>query len=142
MTVAQNDIADWDYALASDADAVEVKIFNETGTVVYESNLGALSSGTYNLAFDINETNVPINNGEVLTVQINAVEDDGSEVDVETVTNIRVDSVETGASGDIVLRAGGLYFGVNDILKISQSSTVGTDPASENSETTDDAASS
>ena len=123
QTAVQDDIADWTYALSGDADAVEIRVVNQTGSLVYEENLGGQSSGSYGFSLSADDGQIPVGEGDVLTISINAKLEDGSDIEVDTITNVQVDSVETGASGDIVLRSGGLFFGVNDILKISQSTT-------------------
>ena len=139
QTALQSGTADWNYALSKDADAVEVKVLNQNGTLVYEENLGGQSGGSYNFSFAQDEGLIPVAEGDVLTISINAKEENGADIAAETVTNVTVDSVETGSSGSIVLRAGGLFFGVDDILKISQSSA---DQESDTTEPDDNSTSS
>ncbi len=122
QTSVQNGEADWNYSLKGNANSVEAKIFNQNGTLVYKEDLGGQASGSYGFSFSPDEALVPVAEGDVLTFSVTPKTIEGIDIETDIVTNVTVSSVETGASGDIILRAGGLFFGVNDILKISQSS--------------------
>ena len=120
QTAMQEGIADWNYALSGDAGAVEITILNQNGTKVYEENLGGQSSGSYGFSFNADESSIPLAEGEVLTIQVNAKTNSGVDVPTQVLTTVRVSSVETNVGGGITLRAGGLSFDVNDISKVLQ----------------------
>lgn len=119
QTSLQEGVADWNYALEGDADAVEVKIYDQNGSLVYDANLGGQSSGSYDFSFLADEGIIPVGEGAVLRIDINANTNEGVDIPTDVSTNVKVDAVETDASGNIILRSGGLFYGVDDILKIS-----------------------
>ena len=121
MTAMQNDTADWSYALKGGADAVEIKVRNKAGELVYQSEQGKQNSGSYNFTFNKEDALIDVADGEVLYLTVNADDAAGDPVSSQILTNVKVDSVETGGDGSIVLRAGSLYFSVDDISKISRS---------------------
>lgn len=123
QTTLDDGVADWTYALAGNADSVEVTIVNQNGTQVYQEQLGGQSSGSYGFSFNSSETSVPISDGDVLTISIDARTNEGVELDTDVVTNVVVDTVETDDNGDILLRSGGLFFGLTDIQRISDPRT-------------------
>lgn len=137
QTTVDGGVADWTYALEGAADGVDISIVNQNGTTVYEEQLSGQSSGSYAFAFDTSESSIPIADGEVLTISIQARTNAGVDIDTDVVTNVTVDTVETDDNGEVLLRSGGLFFGLNDILKISDPSTVSTPTTT----TEDDAAS-
>ena len=121
MGALQNDSADWNYSLKGNASDVEIKIRNSSGQLVQKFDAGSQSSGTYNFSLAKDDTLVPVADGEVLYFSIQAKNQAGALVSTDIVTNVTVDSVETGSNGSITLRAGDLYFGANDIAKITAS---------------------
>ena len=120
QTAMQDGNADWTYSLNKGTDKAEVIIRNGSGQLVYKENLGAQNPGAYNFSLDSAETRIPVADGEVLYMSVVALDGAGAEIDADIITNITVDSVETGSNGAITLRAGDLFFGVDDISKISR----------------------
>ncbi|MGB1077289.1 MAG: flagellar hook assembly protein FlgD, partial [Bdellovibrionales bacterium] len=118
QTALQDGIADWNYALSGDADAVEITILNQNGTEIYQENLGGQSSGSYGFSFSADESSIPLAEGEALTIQINAKTNEGVDVGTQVSTTVRVSSIESASDGSIILRAGGLAFGIDDISKV------------------------
>lgn len=123
MSAMQNDSAEWTYSLDNKATDIEIKIRNGRGQLVHSYDPGVQNAGAYNFALNKDDALIPVEDGEVLYFSIEAKSDTGADVKTSVVTNVTVDSVETGANGSITLRAGDLYFNVNDISKISRSST-------------------
>lgn len=130
--VVQNGAAEWQYALQGGADDVEIRVRDGSGRLVYQEDLGSQNSGTYSFDFDSADALTPVENGDVLFLSIEASTNSGGVVSTDIVTNVTVDSVETGAGGAITLRAGELFFSVNDILNISRSAASETDTENNN----------
>lgn len=126
MTALQDGVADWNYSLKGDADGgVTIKVLNQSGQLVYKAEPGKQSSGSYNFSFNQDDALIPVSEGEVLYLSVSATDSADELVSMDILTNVAVDSVETDSSGNIVLRAGDLYFSVDDISKISKSNSVG-----------------
>ena len=121
MSAMQDESANWTYALKGGAEDVEIKIRNKSGELVYQKDQGSQNSGSYSFNFNKEDALIPVEDGEVLYMTLNATDKAGEAVSSDVLTNVTVDSVETGGDGSIVLRAGGLYFSVDDISKISRS---------------------
>lgn len=118
--VLQEGEAGWQYALRSGADNVEIRVRDSAGRLVYQEDLGSQNSGTYAFNFQAADALTDVESGDVLFLSIEATDTSGELVGTDIATNVTVDSVETGANGAITLRAGELFFSVNDILTISR----------------------
>jgi flagellar basal-body rod modification protein FlgD len=117
MTVMQDSNADWQYALASDAEKVEVKVKDSEGRVVYKETLGRTEAGSYQISFDAEDALYPVADGDVLTLSIDAVDKEGKTVQYGVMTEVVIDGVETTEDG-ITLRAGKLVFDTDDISRV------------------------
>lgn len=125
MTAMQDGVADWSYSLKGDASKVEIKVLNQQGQLVYKAEPGSQSSGSYNFDFNQEDALIPVEDGEVLYLSVNATNAEDQLISTDVLTNVTVDSVETDSNGKIVMHAGDLYFGMNDISKISKSKSLG-----------------
>lgn len=132
MSALQNGEAEWNYSLRGNASDVEITVRNQSGQLVQRVDVGSQSSGSYNFSLSQDETLIPVADGEVLNFTIEAQNQAGAIVGTNIVTNVTVDSVETGSNGAITLRAGDLFFGVNDIGRISRSNSVAGNTAQNN----------
>ncbi len=116
MTTLENGTADWKYALNTNADTFSIKIKDSTGRVVYQKDERNVASGTYSLNAKATDFSYPVEEGDVLTLEITAKDSTGANVRTATSTHVTVDGVETGPEG-ISLRAGGLIFSLDNVLR-------------------------
>lgn len=115
-TLVEDGAVDWNYAIPTNADTVNVKVKDANGKVLYEKDLGAVNSGTYSLNATKAELGSTIEEGQIVTLEVTAKNASGVKLPVDISTNITVDGVESSPEG-ISLRAGGLLFGLDDVLR-------------------------
>lgn len=127
LTVVEDGAVDWNYAVKTNADTVNVKIKDSKGKVLYEKDLGAVTSGTYSLNATKAELGSTLENGEVLTLEVTAKNSAGVKVPINISTTVKVDGVESGANG-IELRSGGLLYGLDDVLRFKTTAPTPTPP--------------
>ena len=127
MTALENGEADWQYALNGNADKINIKIKDDKGRVVYEKNDTNIPSGTYSVTAKKADFAFPVENGQVLKLEITATDKINKKISNEISTTVKVDGVESGPSG-IDLRAGGLLFGLGDVTRFKSVTTAPTAP--------------
>lgn len=146
MTVVQDGVADWNYALPNNAETVTIKIKDSNGKVVYEKEEKNVVSGTYSFSAKPEDFDGEVKDGDILKMEITAKHVTGTAIKADISTNIKVEGVETTASG-IYLRSSGLLYGLDDVLRFTATKPVtpptGTETAiveTQNSETEEQAA--
>jgi flagellar basal-body rod modification protein FlgD len=125
LTSLENNAADWKYALNGNADKINIKIKDEQGRVVFEKSDRNIQAGTYSLNALKSDFTYPVENGQVLKLEITATNQQGAKVRTETSTSVKVDGVESGPDG-IELRSGNLLFNLGDVKRFRSQSTAPT----------------
>ena len=125
LTSLENDAADWKYALNENADKISIKIKDEQGRVVYEKEDRNIQAGTYSLNALKSDFTYPVENGQVLKLEISATNKAGAKVRTDTSTTVKVDGVESGPDG-IELRSGNLLFGLGDVKRFRSQTSAPT----------------
>jgi flagellar basal-body rod modification protein FlgD len=103
-----------DATLAGAASKATLHIFDANGHEVASESLGATSGGKH--TFNLGKTTDGLKTG-TYTFSIDATDDTGAPVKVQTYTTARIDGVSSGQNG-LVLTAGGITIPYGSIVKI------------------------
>lgn len=131
----QDGTTNWTYALPQDAESVTIKIKDGSGNIVYSGTMQNTSgstemgAGTYSFGITNADLTSAVPDGTVLTMSISANNSDGGPITADIHTTVKVDSIQSDASGTY-LQAGGILFEISDVQKIvtpTQASTNTTD---------------
>lgn len=117
MSALQDGQATWDYTLAGDAKDVTITVRDANNQKVYELTSQGLSRGSYQLDFDAIDSAIDLAEGQVLYLNVQALDANGNTVKVNTKTTVAIDGLETDG-GETYLRAGELIFSFDDITKV------------------------
>jgi flagellar basal-body rod modification protein FlgD len=118
MTAYQNGEADWDYALAGDAETVVIKVQDAAGNTLFQTTQSKMDQGSYSFKVSAADFNPPPAAGSILTLKVDAADRDGKTVASGVQTTVMIDGIETTDKG-VDMRAGNLLFSMGDITKIS-----------------------
>jgi flagellar basal-body rod modification protein FlgD len=103
-----------DATLASTATKATLHIFNSSGAEIGSESLGAVTGGKH--TFNLGKLTDGLNPG-TYTYSIDATDEKGTAIKVQTYTTARIDGVTSGQNG-LVLTAGGITIPYGDIVKI------------------------
>lgn len=126
-TVLEDGKADWNYTVNNEAETVTIKVSDATGKVLYSKDMKNVPSGTYSFVANKDDFSSPVAEGQVLTFSVTAKHITGVAIRSDISTTVKVDGVESGADG-IHLRAGGLLFSLDDVLKFKTIAPAPTTP--------------
>ncbi len=112
--------ASWNYTLNSNAESVKIKVLNESGVVVY-SETGSTSAGAHSFTWDgVTSSGEQMADGGTYTIQIDATDSDGDDVDGFT-TVIGVVTGVDYSGGEAVLNIGDAEVAIDNILSVHTS---------------------
>lgn len=115
-TILEDGKADWNYTISNPAETVTIKVSDASGKVLYSKDMKDIPSGTYSFVANKDDFSSAVAEGQVLTFSVTAKHITGVAIRSDISTTVKVDGVESGPKG-ISLRAGGLLFSMDDVLR-------------------------
>ena len=113
----QSGSAEWSYIVDGTPTVVDLVVTNAAGDILHKES-GKLGVGPHNFTFNVEDSDLPIDDGEGVYLFINAQDSNGETLEGLVSAYAYVDGVDGSGEFD-VLTAGGLTYNLSDILKIT-----------------------
>ena len=114
----QNARSNWSYTFDEAVSSYTVEVKNLNGETVYSASVNDPTEiGTYSFSMDAKESAVNVTEGEVLTLSVIGVGQEGKATKAKIFGKAIVNSVDS-SSGSPILEAGGLSLNINDVIGV------------------------
>ena len=130
MNVVQDGQAKWSYIIDGNPSDVKLTVTDEAGVRLDEFD-GSLAQGVQSFTF--NAADYGLTDGQKLTLNVNAMDNNDESLDHRTTATLEVDGVWSDQKRSY-LTAGQLSFRASDVLKLVEASTANTNASDDNND--------